>query len=74
MGLIMTDPKQPVPNQVVTFTRAVRPAPTWEVTAFQHVVTQFSSVVASHGKQQALQQPSFGYPALLRLCTQSVAH
>jgi hypothetical protein len=74
MGLIMTDPKQPVPTQVVTFSRAVRPAPSWEITAFQNVVTQFSSTVASHGEKAALQQPAFAYPALLRVCTQSAAH
>jgi hypothetical protein len=74
MGLIMTNPKQPVRTQVVTFSRAVRPAPSWEITAFQNVVTRFSSIVASHGEKQALQQPVFAYPALLRLCTQSAAH
>jgi hypothetical protein len=74
MGLIMTNPKQPVHTQVVTFTQAVRPAPSWEVTAFQNVVTRFSSIVASHGEKEALRQPAFAYPALLRLCTQSAAH
>ena len=74
MGLIMTNPKQPVRTQVVTFSRAVRPAPSWEITAFQNVVTRFSSMVASHGEKQALQQPAFTYPALVRLCTQSAAH
>jgi hypothetical protein len=74
MGLTMTNPKQPVRTQVVTFSRAVRPAPAWEITAFQDVVTRFSTTVASHGEKQALQQPAFAYPALLRLCTQSAAH
>jgi hypothetical protein len=71
MGLVMTDPKQPVHAQVVTFTQAVRPTPTWEVTAFQNVVTQFSSAVAHRGKPAALKQSAFGYPALLHLCTES---
>jgi hypothetical protein len=74
MGLIMTNSTQPVAAQVVTFSRAVHPAPSWEVMAFQNVVTEFSSVVAGHGKQEALQRPAFAYPALLRVCTQSAAH
>jgi hypothetical protein len=70
----MTDTKQPVRSQVVSFSRAVQPAPSWEIAAFQDVVTRFSSTVASHGEKQALQQPGFAYPALLHLCSQSAAH
>ncbi len=73
MGLTMTDQTRSVLAQVATFTSAVKPAPSWEVAAFRKIVTQFSSVAATRGKDAALQQPSFNYSALLRLCSQSAS-